>query len=147
MGDELDSRFELQFTGDLRSASCKAFQFYQSLQLGRGKWKLQEVQDNTGNKFQFYIAPDKNPAQMRKEVLTKRLLSILGPLAIDKQFFAKKSLGAIYCDRRVVVSVQITGEETARLLWCHAKRIELKVDQATVEEEFAHNTVAGGASS
>ena len=88
--------------------------------------------------------PDKNPAQMRKEVLTKRLLSVLGPLAIEKQFFAKKSLGSIYCDGRVVVSVQITGEETARLLWCHAKRIELKIDQATVEEEFAHYTVAGG---
>ena len=81
---------------------------------------------------------------MRKEVLTKRLLSILGPLAIDKQFFAKKSLGAIYCDRRVVATVQITGEETARIMWCHAKRIELKIEQSTVEDEFAQYTVAGG---
>ena len=65
-------------------------------------------------------------------------------MAIDKQFFANKFLGAIYDDRRVVATVQITGEETAHIMWCHAKRIELKIEQATVEDEFAHYTVAGG---
>ena len=40
LGDELDFRFELQFTGDLRTGPCKALQIYQSLQLGRGKRKV-----------------------------------------------------------------------------------------------------------
>ena len=147
VGDILDFRFELLFSGDTRTASVKALQFYQSLQLGRGKWKVQEVPDDTGHKHQFYVAPDKNPAQMRKEVLTKRVQTILSSLSPDKQFFSKKSLGSVYCDRRVVVTVQITGEETARLLWCHAKRIELGIDQGAAEEQFAQYVVAGGSGS
>jgi hypothetical protein len=147
VGDALDFRFELLFSGDTRTASVKTKQFYESLQLGRGKWKVQEVPDDTGHKHQFYVAPDKNPAQMRKEVLTKRIQTILASMSPNKQFFSKKSIGSVYCDRRVVVTVQITGEESARLCWCHAKRIELGIDQASAEEQFAQYIVAGGSGS
>ena len=134
----------MQFAGDTRIASVRAKQFHTSLQLGRGKWKPQDVEDSAGTIHNFYINPDKNPAQMRREVLAKRLQSIIAPLCIDKELFVKKSSGSIYCDRRVVVSVILTGEESARLEWCHPKRIELKVDQAVVEEAFGHYVLSGG---
>ena len=41
LGDALDFRFEMQFSGDTRIASVKAKQFHESLKLGRGKWKPQ----------------------------------------------------------------------------------------------------------
>jgi len=65
-------RFEMQFTGDVRVASVKAKQFHMSLQLGRGKWKPQEVECSLGATHKFHINPDKNPAQTRKEVLAAR---------------------------------------------------------------------------
>ena len=67
-GDALDDRFEIQFSGDSRIAAVKCLQFYESLQLGRGKWKPQFAINDTGTDIQFYIAPDKNPCQMRKEI-------------------------------------------------------------------------------
>ena len=114
------------------------------LQLGRGKWKPQEVDDSAGASYSFYVNPDKNPAQMRKEVLAKRLQTIIQPLCIDKELYVKKSSGAIYTDRRVLVSVVLTGEESARLNWCQPKRIECKIDQAVVEEAFGHYVFSGG---
>ena len=144
VGDVLDFRFELQFSGDNGIAAVKAQQFHQSLQLGRGKWKPQLVEDSLGAEHKFYVNPDKNPAQMRKEVLAKRLQAILSPICIDKQFFVKKSSGTIYTDRRVLVSVVLTGEDSARLVWCHPKRIECHIDQAAVEEAFGHYVLSGG---
>ena len=144
IGDPLDFRFELQFLGDLRIAFVKEQQFHDYLYLGRGKFKTQEVEDDQGRPNKFYVAVDKNPAQMRKEVLSTRLHTILGPLYPNRQFFFKKFNGYIYCDRRVLVSVQVTGEESARLNWCQAKRVEYGIDQAVVEEAFGHFIVAGG---
>ena len=107
IGDPLDYRFELQFKGDTRMASLKAKQFHSSLMLGRGKWKTQEVEDSLGELHKFYINPDKNPSQVRREVLTKHLQGIISDLCPDKDkdFFAKKSSGSIYCERRVVATV------------------------------------------
>ena len=147
IGDPLDSRFEIQFAGDNRIASVRAKQFHTSLQLGRGKWKTQEVEDSLGTNHKFYINPDKNPAQMRREVLAKRLKDIVSPLCINKDFFVKKSSGSLYCDRQVVVSVILTGEESARLQWCHPKRIQLKLEQEAIEEAFGQYVLTGGQSS
>ena len=89
IGDPLDSRFEIQLAGDNRIASVRAKQFHTSLQLGRGKWKTQEVEDSLGTNHKFYINPDKNPAQMRREVLAKRLQGIISTHCIDKAYFVK----------------------------------------------------------
>ena len=147
VGDALDFRFEMQFTGDIRIASIKAKQFHTSLQLGRGKWKPQLVEDSLGAEHKFYVNPDKNAAQVRKEVLAKRLQSIISPMCPGKDIYIKKSSGTLYNERRAVVSVILTGEESARLDWCQPKRIELKLVQEEVEAAFSHFVVAGGPSS
>ena len=147
VGDALDFRFEMQFTGDTRIASVKAKQFHSSLQLGRGRWKPQLVECSLSKEHKFYVNPDKNPAQTRKEVLAKRLQGIISPMCIDKEFFVKKSSGTLYTDRRAVVTVVLTGEESARLEWCHPKRIELKLVQEDVEAAFSQYVVSGGQSS
>ena len=90
-GDALDDRFEIKFSGDSKTAAVKCLQFYESLQLGRGKWKPQFAINDTGTDIQFCIAPDKNPCQMRKEILCKHLKGILEGLAISHTFFVKKN--------------------------------------------------------
>ena len=143
IGDNLDDRFELQFLGDPRFSAVKTLQFYESLQLGRGKWKPQFAKNDAGTPIQFYIAPDKNPCQMRREILSKHLKTILEKLANNGEFFVKKTTGSVYSGSRVVVSVIITGPESARLDWCHAKRIELAIDQAEAETAFGQYIVSG----
>ena len=81
---------------------------------------------------------------MRKDILCKHLKGILEGLAISHTFFVKKATGSIYADKRVVVSVVITGPESARLDWCHAKRIDLGIDQAAAELAFSSHVVSGG---
>ena len=143
-GDALDDRFEIQFSGESRIAAVKCAQFYESLRLGRGKWKPQFAINDTGTDIRFYIAPDKKPCQMRKEILSKPLKGILEGLSISTTFFVKKATGSIYADKRVVVSVVITGPESARLDWCHGKRIELGIEQAAAELSFSSHVVTGG---
>ncbi len=139
-GDALDNRFEMLFKG--QSAAPRALQFYQSLQLGRGKWKVQEVTDDL--EIQFFVQPDKNGAQIRREVLAKNLKDILLPLVGTKQVFLRKSTGSLLVDRRVLASIFITGELSARIQWFHPKRIELAIEQDVVEEQFA--ALVGGPS-
>ena len=64
---------------------------------------------------------------------------------MDKEFFVKNHPGPLYCDKRVLVFVVITGPEFARLDWCSGKRIELGIDQAAVEQQFANYVATGGA--
>ena len=147
LGDALDYRFEMVFSGDLHLASVKAQLFHSSLNLGRGKYKPQFVECAESKEHKYYVNPDKNPAQVRKEVLAKRLQSIFSPMRVDKTFYVKKSSGSVYCDNRCVATVVLTGEESARIDWCHPKRLDLKILQEDVESTFSHFVVAGGPSS
>jgi len=144
LGDPLDNRFELQFAGDLRTASVCALQFYDSLHLGRGQYKEQTVLDDKNKAVKFYVNPDKNPCQMRREILSKHLRTILASKAVDKDLYLKKTTGSVLENKRAICSVIITGPESARLEWCHPKRIELGIEQAPVEQEFSAFVIGGG---
>ncbi len=141
-GDALDNRFEMLFKGT--SAAPRALQFFQSLQLGRGKWKTQQVVDDLDEVVQFFVQPDKNGAQVRREILTKNLKDILLPLVGSKPIFVRKSTGSLLVDRRVLATIFINGELDARIQWFHPKRIELAIEQELVEQQFA--AVVGGPS-
>lgn len=143
-GDPLDSRFEIKFVG--ASPAAQALQFFQSLQLGRGRWKDQKVPNAEGTPVQFYVQPDKNGATIKKEVLAKALKDIVASLLPgDKQVFVRKSTGSVMVDRKILASVVVVDELSARLAWYHVKRIDLKLEQSEVEEQF--KMVAGGQSS
>ena len=94
--------------------------------------------------IKFHISPDKNPCQIRREFLVKHLQSILASKAACKDLYLKKATGSVYEGKRVVCSVITTGPESARLDWCHPKRIELGIKQAPVEQEFSSFIVGGG---
>ena len=105
------------------------------------------VADDQNKDVKFYVAPDSNPCQMRREILSKNLKTILASKAVDKDFYLKKATGSIYEGKRVLCSVIITGPETARLDWCHPKRINMGIEQGPVEQEFANYVLSGGPSS
>ena len=147
-GDPLDDRFEIKFKGDARTAAAKCHQFFASLQLGRGKWKKQNVLDDLGQEIRFFVGPDKNPAQIRREVLSKILKELVQGKIQDKQVWLKKATGTLFVDRRRLCTLHIVSEDATRIEWYHPKRIELKLDDGPITEEFKSEVAKrGGASS
>ena len=119
IGDALDSRFEVQFTNDTNTATRECAAFLASLSLGRGKYKPQQVQSNDGSTVQFFCNPDKNRAQVRREILCRNLRQILdGPVsAAGKSCYIVKNSSSICIDRRLLVTVLIVNEHQAKLDW------------------------------
>ena len=140
VGDAMDNKFELKFMGDFctckRTAAARALQFFESLKLGRGKWKPQQVKGINDVVHQFYVQPDKNGAQIKREILSKELANIFSSIVQSSSFFVRKSTGSVFVDRRVLATVHVTGENQAKINWFHPKRIQLSIKQEEVEEQF-----------
>ena len=134
----MDSSFEIRFKGPFDTARARATQFSLSLKLGAGKYKDQFVMSPNLVETKFYLNPDKNGCQVRKEVLTKSLKSYLGEHLPQEEFFMRRSDGVIFHGRRPLVQVVVVAEEASgtRLSWKHAKRVSLNLDQAQVESKF-----------
>jgi hypothetical protein len=135
VGDLLDDRFEIKFAGDTRRATAACHQFYSSLRLGKGRWKTQEVVSDTNAQIKFFVSPDKNTAQTRREMLAKHLKAVIAELSGRnlQDIWIKKETGALLVDRRHLLSVSFISETEARIEWSHGKRVKLKVEQAPVE--------------
>mgnify|MGYP000429546573 FL=1 len=136
MGEDLDDKFEIQFSGPISSAKSRCHQFFESLKLGRGKWKPQLVLDATLQPCKFFVNPDKNPARVRREVFTKGLQTIFQELVGAKQVFANKPNGTIFLERKRLVTLHITGEDTFRLDIDHANMHRFSLDEAAVSMRF-----------
>jgi len=139
VGDPLDDRFEVIFTGDPHSAMVACAQFLASLILGKGKRKAQNVVDNNGQSHQFYCNPDKNPAQVRREILCKNLKEIVDPVitAKGKQAFMRKTTGSVMVDRKVLGTVIIGANRVARIEWYKPTVISLGIDTIPFDQTFS----------
>ena len=145
VGDQLDQRFEVQFTADTDSATRCCASFLSSLSLGGGKYKEQYVVvDDAGTQYQFYCNPDKNLAQVRKEILTRNLKELLEPHAksLGKIIAMRKTTGSVLIDRRVVGSIFLLNEKNARIQWYTPVVLSLNIDMPSIDEAFS--AVAGG---
>ena len=142
IGEELDDRFEIQFAG--LNPGLSANTFYDSLQLGRGLWKEQSVLGPDNVKIQFFISPDKNPAQVRKEVLSKKLQLYLEGLLPNEAVFCKKASGTVLTRKRKLVSVVIVDEFAVKLDWSVPLAAVLKLDHGAIEHHFKSVIAAAG---
>ena len=143
-GDDLDSKYEVKFNGDWRTASVAASQFLVSLRLGPQKYKEQVCKDPSANPVGFYVNADKNGAQIRKEVQAKLLKSILEKEKPELKFFLKRDAGVVFVDRKPIASVVVIAEDKSRVSWNHTHRIAKGVDEARVTEEFQSAARNGG---
>ena len=148
IGDQLDSRFEVHFTDDSATAARKCATFLASLSLGRGSYKAQQVENDAGEMVQFFCNPDKNRAQVRREILCRNLREILAEpvAAIGKSVYIRKSTSSIMIDRRCLVTVFLIDEHEARLDWYQPLLLSMpSIDKEAVESSF--RAIAGGQSS
>ena len=143
-GDQLASKFEIKFSGPFGTARARTSQLLLSLRLGPGNYKELLVDGPDGTKIQYYLNPDKNGSMVRREILTKHLTSAMGELLPGKQFFARRSEGLVFVDRRPIAQVHITSPTDARLSWKHGKRIAIGLDNELVEKKFDEICKEGG---
>ncbi len=143
-GDPIGNKFEVDFTGTISAAKAKATQLLQSLRLGPGSYKEICVDSPGGTQTRIFVNPDKNGAMVKREILSKLLAKELGEIKPEKQFFARRSEGIIFVDRRPIVQINVTGPESATLLWKHTKRINIGLDQEGVETRFKEILEQGG---
>ena len=132
-GDQLDDRFEIRFTS--ASANAQALQLFQSIFLGRGKFKPLEVNAPDDSTVKFFINPDKNAATVKKEVLCKRLTDIIASTTATP-CFARKSTGSVVALRKVLATVVVASEENVRIVWFQPLALELKLNIPEIEEQF-----------
>ena len=87
--------------------------------------------------MQFFIQPDKNPAQVRREILAKSLQKHLQNTLPTSQVWIRKSTGTILVDKRPLVSVKVLSESSAELSnWNDSKLLVLKIEKPKLAEEF-----------
>ena len=144
VGDALDSNFEINFPGDFHTARSRASQFKLSLRLSKGKYKTQNVVSPAKLNIQFYINPDKNGVNIRTEILTKGITDALTQAYPDKPFNCSRAGGLVYCNRRALARIIVTGEDTARLSWNMATRVALGIVPAEIDASFASLVTSKG---
>jgi hypothetical protein len=144
VADALDSHFDIKFKGDPRTAASRATQFLLSLRLGRGRFKEQSALDVSNSPIKIFFNPDKNGAQVRKEVLAKGLKGILEGHMPDKAFFVNKDRGTVLVDRKPLARIVIVSEDVSAIEWVAAHRILQGIDEAKIGEEFKTLAANGG---
>ena len=117
-------------------AGNKATQLVLSLKLGGGKYKNSDVESATGVGIKTHFNPDKNSAQIAREVQAKVLRDVIAQNKVGKDFHFERETGTVFVDRRPVAQVHITSETTSIISWMHQRRIAVGLDAAKVGEEF-----------
>ena len=145
--DAIDCRFDIKFLGPQNEATSNCAYFYSSLQLGKGRWKPQNVVGPSQESVQFFVGPDKSPGQVKREVVGKALREFIESKIGPKKVYIRKTSGSIFVDRRLLCVVLISGETTGRLEWSHTKRIELGLSQEDVELKLSALCLGEGLSS
>ncbi len=143
VGDAIDDRFEIQFRVDQTddtTATRRCNQFFRSLRKRGGIWKQMFVKGPTGELVQWYANPDKNPAMVRREILAKKLKLVVEPLIPDKTIFVRKSTGSIMVDRRVLASIFLPDQDSAKITWFHPLREKFQINADTVTKDFELET-------
>ena len=143
LGDALDNEFEIDWNpvkiNDVNIATENCRRFFSSMRSRKGKktfWKPQNVLDDQGQLVQFFVKTDKNPSMVRKEILTKSMQDLCQQKFAGTEVFANRPNGSLFVDRKLLCTVHVTGENSARLEWNKPICVLFKFEYAVVEEEF-----------
>ena len=93
-GAEIDKRFPLRFNGNANLAAARAAKFLQ-LQKTGATWRDVGVADVDGKRQRVFLDGDKNPKQTRREILTKKLATVLHELYPQAELFANRRQGEV----------------------------------------------------
>ena len=136
-GDPLGSRIEVLFLGEQEAAARRVGTLIESLKLGKGFYKPQNVRSPDNQPIQFLLNPDKAACQVRKEILGKALLEIIQKAMPLLEINLQRAEAKIWCEKKPICCVKIISETEARISWMESKRIRYGIAKEDIEPAFA----------
>ena len=139
IGQPLDKSFVIQLTGATGLVARRARKFL-SLQNPEDGWK--DFHDTTpdNNETRIYIDKDKNRKQIKKEVLSRKLVRILKAKFPTKDFNAQKRTGVITSNVFPLARISVTGPETHKVEWQVQYMQELGIGRGDIDAALSAAT-------
>ena len=103
--------------------------------IGKGNWKKTAVEtESAGVSVKFFFSLDKNGAQIKKEVMAKKLASLVAPLLPNgTEVFINKRTGALLVNRRPIAQIVVPSEYSTTITWWPDRCIALELDTEEIE--------------
>ena len=136
----LDSskKFVLQFKANAGTAKSRASKAFVLLRGSDGKWKDFSVSKPSGGEERLFISRDKNGAQVKRELDTRRLAGAWRAVCTDRpDFHVNKSEGVISINWVPVVRVDPqAGDDPSHLRWNSKWISENTINHEAVAAEY-----------
>ena len=115
-GPELAKVHSFKFRGEARQAELRAQKFLQLQKRQDGTWRQHKAKDERNNEVPVYVDGDKNPKQIRTEIITKRA-AVLLEQKLGKKMYAKRAAGIIMADFVPLLRIIVEGPDQWKLEW------------------------------
>ena len=115
-GPELSKIHTFKFRGEARQAELRAQKFLQLQKRQDGTWRQHKAKDERHNEVTVYVDGDKNPKQIRTEIITKRA-AVLLEQKLGKKTYAKRAAGVIMAEFVPLLRIIVEGPDQWKLEW------------------------------
>ena len=135
-GDQIGKFFTMRFTAERGLASRRANKFFESLRGPAGGWKDTDSTSPAGKKVKLYFNRDRNPKQIKEEILGKKLVR-----AITQQLqtannpqncYFKKKDNTVFINWQEAAQIEVSGPDAHIVRWNMAIITPLGIDKEPI---------------
>ena len=141
-GDELSRSFVVQFNGDRLLAARRAKKFMMSLK-SNGEWRDLTAKTPDGKETKVFLDGDKSRKQIKREVLTRKLMKVLKDQYAMRDFRMRKRDGTVSSDLSPLARVIVTSPEDFRVEWNLALVAQDEIERDAVEKALKESVGSG----
>ena len=135
-GIKLGRFFDINLTGEERLAARRTAKVLQLIRFDE-KWRGLEVAlPDSPRKSPIYFDQDKNRATIRREILSKRLATIIKELKPSEDIKSKRAEGVVEINRCPIAKMVLSDPVEFRIVWNLNKVAELNIEKAAVRAKL-----------
>ena len=143
-GAEIDKRFTIRFSGNANLAASRAAKFLQ-LQKTGATWRDVGVPDVDGKRQRVFLDGDKNPKQTRREILTKKLATVLHELHPQTELFANRRQGEVKLGWVALARIADLTPDSYRIEWNLTEAAKANINKDIVLQRLTERDRKPGA--
>ena len=143
-GAEIDKRFTIRFNGNANLAAARAAKFLQ-LQKTGATWRDVGVADVDGKRQRVFLDGDKNPKQTRREILTKKLATVLHELHPQAELFANRRQGEVKIGWVALARLADLTQDSYRIEWNLPEAAKANINKEMVLQKLTERDRKPGA--
>ena len=143
-GAEIDKRFTIRFNGNANLAAARAAKFLQ-LQKTGATWRDVGVADVDGKRQRVFLDGDKNPKQTRREILTKKLATVLHEHYPQAELFANRRQGEVKIGWVALARLADLTQDSYRIEWNLPEAAKANINKELVLQKLTERDRKPGA--